>query len=152
MDFYSGLAEIEAETYDEPPPRNKMEAFWQWLVSDEMEAFCMGPLIASIDVRERYLSCIVTLNCLSHVPRKKTRHIYPSLFDTCVYHGRGVFLFIYLDSIPVRLGYRTLHSTLSLSRIMNLIAVERRWFLRYALPWLIPGYRVMFSALPSTLK
>jgi hypothetical protein len=32
MDFISGLAEIEAESYDEPPPRNKWEAFWQWLV------------------------------------------------------------------------------------------------------------------------
>jgi hypothetical protein len=37
MDFYTGLAEIEAETYDEPPPRNKAEAFWQWLVSDQIE-------------------------------------------------------------------------------------------------------------------
>ena len=34
MDFYSGLAEIEASTYDEPPPKNKLEAFWGWLVSD----------------------------------------------------------------------------------------------------------------------
>jgi len=32
MDFQSGIAEIEAETYDEPPPRNKWEAFWQWLM------------------------------------------------------------------------------------------------------------------------
>ncbi|KAI0053279.1 hypothetical protein FA95DRAFT_717788 [Auriscalpium vulgare] len=32
MDFVSGLAEIEADTYDEPPPRNKWEAFWQWLM------------------------------------------------------------------------------------------------------------------------
>jgi len=32
MDFYSGLAEIEASTYDEPPPRNKLEAFWGWLM------------------------------------------------------------------------------------------------------------------------
>jgi yeast amino acid transporter len=32
MDFHSGLAEIEAETYDEPPPKNRWEAFWQWLV------------------------------------------------------------------------------------------------------------------------
>jgi amino acid transporter len=32
MDFQSGLAEIEADTFDEPPPKNKMEAFWQWLV------------------------------------------------------------------------------------------------------------------------
>ena len=59
MDFSSGLAEIEADTYDEPPPRNKMEAFWQCLVSDEIEGFCMGRLIGSIDVRGRYLSCIV---------------------------------------------------------------------------------------------
>ncbi|KAG1828762.1 amino acid permease/ SLC12A domain-containing protein, partial [Suillus subalutaceus] len=33
MDFTSDLAEIVADSYDEPPPRNKMEAFWQWLVS-----------------------------------------------------------------------------------------------------------------------
>ncbi|KAI0704873.1 amino acid permease [Cytidiella melzeri] len=33
MDFVSNIAEIEASTYDEPPPRNKMEQFWAWLVS-----------------------------------------------------------------------------------------------------------------------
>ncbi|KAJ8596545.1 amino acid permease [Rhizopogon salebrosus TDB-379] len=32
MDFKSDLAQIEADTYDEPPPRNKWEAFWQWLM------------------------------------------------------------------------------------------------------------------------
>ncbi|KAG2117799.1 amino acid permease [Suillus discolor] len=32
MDFTSDIAEIIADTYDEPPPRNKMEAFWQWLM------------------------------------------------------------------------------------------------------------------------
>lgn len=50
MDFISGLDEIEADTcvfhldllsrmililnfrYDEPPPKNKWEAFWAWLV------------------------------------------------------------------------------------------------------------------------
>lgn len=37
MDFISGIAEIEASTYDEPPPRNKWEKFWQWLVS------CLDP-------------------------------------------------------------------------------------------------------------
>ncbi|CCM01935.1 uncharacterized protein FIBRA_04008 [Fibroporia radiculosa] len=31
MDFVSGLKEIEAATYDEPPPRNWLEAFWGWL-------------------------------------------------------------------------------------------------------------------------
>ena len=33
MDFISGLKEVEADTYDEPPPRNAVERFWQWLVS-----------------------------------------------------------------------------------------------------------------------
>ncbi|KAG1803965.1 amino acid permease/ SLC12A domain-containing protein [Suillus subaureus] len=33
MDFKSDLAEIVADTYDELPPKNKMEAFWQWLSS-----------------------------------------------------------------------------------------------------------------------
>ncbi|KAG6831278.1 hypothetical protein H0H92_011788 [Tricholoma furcatifolium] len=33
MDFVTNIAEIEAETHDDPPPRNKLEAFWQWLVS-----------------------------------------------------------------------------------------------------------------------
>ena len=32
MDFYTGIAEIEAEDVDEPPPRNKLEASWAWLV------------------------------------------------------------------------------------------------------------------------
>lgn len=32
MDFISNIAEIEAVTYDEPPPRNKAEALWQWLM------------------------------------------------------------------------------------------------------------------------
>jgi amino acid transporter len=34
MDFYTGLAEIEASTFDEPPPKNRAEAVWQWLVSE----------------------------------------------------------------------------------------------------------------------
>jgi len=32
MDFVSGIKEIEDETYDEPPPRNKLEKFWAWLM------------------------------------------------------------------------------------------------------------------------
>jgi amino acid permease len=39
MDFYTGLAEIEADTYEEPPPKNRVEAIWQWLVSNRVEAF-----------------------------------------------------------------------------------------------------------------
>ncbi|KIK41815.1 hypothetical protein CY34DRAFT_59698, partial [Suillus luteus UH-Slu-Lm8-n1] len=33
MDFKSDIAEIVADSYDEPPPKNKTEAFFQWLVS-----------------------------------------------------------------------------------------------------------------------
>ncbi|KAI0801327.1 amino acid permease [Fomes fomentarius] len=32
MDFISGLKEVEAECYDEPPPRNWVERFWGWLM------------------------------------------------------------------------------------------------------------------------
>jgi amino acid transporter len=32
MDFITNIDEIEAETYDEPPPKNKIEAFWAWLM------------------------------------------------------------------------------------------------------------------------
>ena len=32
MDFVSGLKEIEADCYDEPPPRNWVERFWAGLV------------------------------------------------------------------------------------------------------------------------
>ncbi|KAG2034610.1 amino acid permease/ SLC12A domain-containing protein [Suillus americanus] len=32
MDFKSDLAEIVADSYDEPLPKNKIEAFWQWLL------------------------------------------------------------------------------------------------------------------------
>ncbi|KAK7058789.1 hypothetical protein VNI00_001413 [Paramarasmius palmivorus] len=32
MDFVSDIAEIEAECYDEPPPRNALERFWAWLM------------------------------------------------------------------------------------------------------------------------
>ena len=36
MDFVTGLKEIEADTYDEPPPRNNLERFWAWLVSSSI--------------------------------------------------------------------------------------------------------------------
>ncbi|KAI0724489.1 amino acid permease [Cerioporus squamosus] len=32
MDFVTGLKEIEADCYDEPPPRNWVERFWGWLM------------------------------------------------------------------------------------------------------------------------
>lgn len=33
MDFVTGLDEVLADTYDEPPPKNLWEKFWQWIVS-----------------------------------------------------------------------------------------------------------------------
>ena len=64
MDFTTGIAEIEADTYvvyifntldqthvpfryDEPPPRNKAEAFWQWLVSG-IGSFHLNSLLIAI--------------------------------------------------------------------------------------------------------
>ncbi|KAJ7141206.1 amino acid permease/ SLC12A domain-containing protein [Mycena epipterygia] len=32
LDFVTDIAEIEADTYDDPPPKNKLEAFWAWLM------------------------------------------------------------------------------------------------------------------------
>jgi len=32
LDFVTDIAEIEADSYDDPPPRNKFEAFWAWLM------------------------------------------------------------------------------------------------------------------------
>ncbi|KAI0757059.1 amino acid permease [Daedaleopsis nitida] len=32
MDFITGLKEIEADCYDEPPPRNRGERLWAWLM------------------------------------------------------------------------------------------------------------------------
>ena len=70
MDFFTGITEIEANTYEEPPPKNRVEAFWQWLVSTRIESFCMLPLIAFYtDVRGRYLRCeqlytVVSYGCI----------------------------------------------------------------------------------------
>ena len=33
MDFISGVDEVIADTYDEPPPKNIWEKFWLWIVS-----------------------------------------------------------------------------------------------------------------------
>ena len=33
MDFITGVDEVIAETYDEPPPKNIWEKFWLWIVS-----------------------------------------------------------------------------------------------------------------------
>jgi len=32
LDYVTDIAEIEADTYDDPPPKNKLEAFWAWLM------------------------------------------------------------------------------------------------------------------------
>lgn len=33
MDFVTDIAQIEADEQPDTPPKNKLEAFWQWLVS-----------------------------------------------------------------------------------------------------------------------
>ena len=33
MDFITGVDEVVADTYDEPPPKNLWEKFWLWIVS-----------------------------------------------------------------------------------------------------------------------
>ena len=33
MDFVTGVDEVIADTYDEPPPKNIWEKFWLWIVS-----------------------------------------------------------------------------------------------------------------------
>ncbi|KAJ6510147.1 amino acid permease, partial [Mycena vitilis] len=50
MDFVTNIAEIEADTYDDPPPRNKFEAFWAWLVCSYRFAQIKSRLIFSLDV------------------------------------------------------------------------------------------------------
>lgn len=32
MDFYSGLEEVEADSYDEPPPKHVVEKVWRWVM------------------------------------------------------------------------------------------------------------------------
>lgn len=34
MDFVTGLDEVIADTYDDPPPKSIWEAFWRRIVSD----------------------------------------------------------------------------------------------------------------------
>ncbi|KAJ6510097.1 amino acid permease, partial [Mycena vitilis] len=38
LDFVTDIAEIEAESYDDPPPKNRVEAFWAWLVRERLFA------------------------------------------------------------------------------------------------------------------
>jgi hypothetical protein len=88
MDFYTNIAQIEADTYDEPPPKNRWEAFWQWLVSDRVESFCMRSLIAFyIDVRGRYLRCDQLQVCFIRIVFliSKSCHIvyYAGLHKVC---------------------------------------------------------------------
>ena len=33
MDFITGVDEVIADSYDEPPPKNIWEKFWLWIVS-----------------------------------------------------------------------------------------------------------------------
>ena len=42
MDFVTGLDEVIADSYDEPPPKNIWEKFWVWIVSALVILFSFG--------------------------------------------------------------------------------------------------------------
>lgn len=42
MDFITGVDEVIADTYDEPPPKNIWEKFWVWIVSALVILFSFG--------------------------------------------------------------------------------------------------------------
>ena len=44
MDFITGLDEVIADTYDEPPPKNLWEKFWVWIVSTPSSPLQTDPL------------------------------------------------------------------------------------------------------------
>ena len=54
MDFVTGLDEIEADTYDEPPPRNKLEALWQWLVRLKIRCYAPSSMTDNLSHRCDY--------------------------------------------------------------------------------------------------
>ena len=54
MDFVTGLKEIEADTYDEPPPRNWVERIWGWLVSGCLTC----PLVDILDAHDLFLPLV----------------------------------------------------------------------------------------------
>ncbi|KAJ6539054.1 amino acid permease-domain-containing protein [Mycena capillaripes] len=49
LDYVTDIAEIEADSYDDPPPKNRIEAFWAWLVSTQ-EFPCVASFSTVIDV------------------------------------------------------------------------------------------------------
>lgn len=55
MDFVTDLAEIEADSYEEAPPKNFGEKAWQWLVSI-LRSTPRNILMSSTDVNYTSLS------------------------------------------------------------------------------------------------
>ena len=68
MDFITGLKEVEAITYDEPPPRNWVERFWSWLVSASLRLLIFisvhvaDEVVADVDVDVKPSPCLTTLS------------------------------------------------------------------------------------------
>ena len=44
VDFVTGLDEVIADSYDEPPPGNIWEEFWQWIVTAPLLLFGVSRL------------------------------------------------------------------------------------------------------------
>ena len=50
MDFVTGLDEVIADTYDEPPPKNIWEKFWKWIVSTPPHFFPLESVVLLVCV------------------------------------------------------------------------------------------------------
>ena len=77
MDFDTGLDEVIADTYDEPPPKNIWEKFWLWIVSTPPHSFLPG-LIVLLACSSRWLQgrCLIAnyiSNFTFHPQRRNTR-------------------------------------------------------------------------------
>ncbi|KAF8550183.1 hypothetical protein OG21DRAFT_1487961, partial [Imleria badia] len=85
MDFVTNVAEFDAMTYDDPPSKNKLEAFWRWLVRTAIQFPFRArahPRLFALDV----MSCntpprqaltfklldglFMMLSCQPYIPRK----------------------------------------------------------------------------------
>lgn len=121
MDFKSDLAEIAADSYDEPPPKNKLEAFWQWLVSKAVplgSVFVITNVISPIGVNIPGAYCLPSIISLVVCkPSITIRHTW--LF---VVNSTNIIISSQLDHSPADQN-ATLHTILSINNQQYLIKI-----------------------------
>ncbi|KAL5530454.1 hypothetical protein ACEPAF_6712 [Sanghuangporus sanghuang] len=106
MDFVSGLKEIEAMTYDDPPPRNWVERFWGWLLIAIEATFVPFSTVCHV------VNCASTGLPNSDLPGEEALRVIPSsLFR--------VYSLEVLSSIPVSLPWLGLQVPRLTRRIMS---------------------------------